>query len=101
MKFFYRENDGTLYVSIVGDLDNYHADEFKQKLYSLLNGNYRELVINLSYVPFISSSAIGKILVFYKQLVEKGKKLRIEGLNTYLFDLFHLTKLDQFLPLEQ
>ncbi len=94
-----REN-GAIYVSIIGAVDNENAEELKQKFQELLGQDFQEAVFDLTYVPFITSSGIGKFLIFYKNIVANGKKMRIKGINSNLLELFKSIKLDQLFPIE-
>ncbi|RMG61127.1 MAG: anti-sigma factor antagonist [Calditrichaeota bacterium] len=95
-----RQN-GTLNISIIGAVDNESAEELKSHFQQLLNDDFSEAVFDLSYVPFITSSGIGKFLIFYKSMVARGRKMRIKGINDNLLELFRSIKLDQLFPIEK
>jgi anti-anti-sigma factor len=93
--------NGSVVVSIIGAVDNENADELKNQFHDLLEKDFLEAVFDLTFVPFITSSGIGKFLIFYKNLVSKGRKMRIQGINDNLLDLFRSIKLDQLFPIEK
>lgn len=101
MEFKLAQENDTIQVSIIGAVDNENADELKQQFTELLEKEFTEAVFDLTYVPFITSSGIGKLLIFYKNIVAKGKKMRIKGINDNLLELFKSIKLDQLFPIEQ
>ena len=101
MEFKVVENGTALQVSIIGAVDNENAEDLKQEFQQLLKKEFEEAVFDLTYVPFITSSGIGKFLIFYKNIVAKGKKMRIEGINDNLLELFKSIKLDQLFPIDQ
>jgi anti-anti-sigma factor len=101
MEFKYGQQNGTLNVSIIGAVDNENAEELKNKFQELLQKDFDQAVFDLTYVPFITSSGIGKFLIFYKNVVAKGKKMRIKGINDNLLELFKSIKLDQLFPIEK
>ncbi len=101
MEFNVAQQNGALNISIVGAVDNENADQLKQEFQELLARDFNEAVFDLTYVPFITSSGIGKFLIFYKNVVAKGKKMRIKGINDNLMELFKSIKLDQLFPIEK
>ncbi|RMF60044.1 MAG: anti-sigma factor antagonist [Calditrichaeota bacterium] len=92
--------NGVLHVSIIGAVDNEKAEELKALFQELLQKDFTEAVFDLTYVPFITSSGIGKFLIFYKNVMSKGKKMRVQGINSNLLELFKSIKLDQLFPIE-
>ncbi|NOX38604.1 MAG: STAS domain-containing protein [Calditrichaeota bacterium] len=95
------QQNGTLNISIIGAVDNAGAEELKEHFQEILNKDFKEAVFDLSFVPFITSSGIGKFLIFYKNVVAKGRKMRIKGINDNLYELFKSIKLDQLFPIEK
>ncbi len=95
------QQNGTLNISIIGAVDNSGAEELKEYFQEILDKDFKEAVFDLSFVPFITSSGIGKFLIFYKNIVSQGKKMRIKGINDNLYELFRSIKLDQLFPIEK
>jgi anti-sigma B factor antagonist len=100
MEFNVTKSNGRINVKIIGPIDWVHIEHLEFEFSQLLLCDFNEAVINLSSVPFITSSAIGKLLVFYKTAQSVGKKIRIKGLNRNLSNLFRIIKMDQILPVE-
>jgi anti-anti-sigma factor len=101
MEFKLDQRDEAVMVSIIGAVDNENSEELKSQFQELLTHEFNEAIFDLTHVPFITSSGIGKFLIFYKNLVAKGKKMRIKGVNDNLFELFRSIKLDQLFPIER
>ncbi|GAB4368928.1 MAG: hypothetical protein Kow0042_10380 [Calditrichia bacterium] len=101
MEFNIEQRNGNLNISIIGAVDNENAEELKNQFQELLNLGFKEAVFDLSFVPFITSSGIGKFLIFYKNVISQGKKMRIKGINENLLELFKSIKLDQLFPIEK
>ncbi|RMH83807.1 MAG: anti-sigma factor antagonist [Calditrichaeota bacterium] len=100
MEFKVEEREGKVYVTILGAVDNENAEELKQEFQQLLTRDFEEAIFDFRYVPFITSSGIGKILIFYKNVVARGKRMRVKGINDNLLELFKSIKLDQLFPIE-
>ncbi len=101
MELNVEQQNGYLNVTVIGAVDNENSEELKTAFQDLLNREFKEAVFDLTYVPFITSSGIGKFLIFYKNIVSKGRKMRIKGINDNLYDLFKSIKLDQLFPIER
>ena len=93
--------NGAVKISIIGAVDNENAEELKNQFQELLEKEFQEAVFDLSFVPFITSSGIGKFLILYKNLISRGRKMRIKGINDNLLELFQSIKLDQLFPIEK
>jgi anti-sigma B factor antagonist len=100
MEFNVTKTDGRVNVKIIGPVDWLHTENLDFELSQLLLRDFNEVVLNLSLVPFITSSAIGKLLVFYKTAKAEGKKIRIKGINHNVLNLFKTIKIDQLFPME-
>lgn len=101
MEFRLDQKEEAIWVAIIGAVDNEHAEELKSQFQELLQRDFTEAVFDLTHVPFITSSGIGKFLIFYKNVVSKGKRMRVKGINDNLFELFRSIKLDQLFPIEK
>ncbi|MBN2364634.1 MAG: anti-sigma factor antagonist [Calditrichaeota bacterium] len=101
MEITVNRNGKSIRISIIGAVDNENAEELKYELQNLTGEDFQEAVFDLSYVPFITSSGIGKFLIFYKTLLSQDRKMRIEGINDTLLDLFKSIKLDQLFTIEK
>ena len=101
MEFKLAQENGKIMISIVGAVDNENAEELKKEFQNLLKQDFEEALFDFTYVPFITSSGIGKLLIFYKNIISKGKSMRIKGINDNLLELFRSIKLDQLFPIEQ
>ena len=101
MEFNILQENGAVKISIMGAVDNENAEELKEHFQDLLNRDFKEAVFDLTYVPFITSSGIGKFLLFYKNVIALGRKMRIKGINDNLYELFQSIKLNQLFPIEK
>ncbi len=101
MEFNILQENGAVKISIMGAVDNENAEELKEYFQELLNKDFKEAVFDLTYVPFITSSGIGKFLLFYKNVIALGRKMRIKGINDNLYELFQSIKLNQLFPIEK
>ncbi len=101
MVFSYEQKEDRIYVKIAGVIENDTVDDLVNPMQEILSREFKEVVFDLSNVPFMTSAAIGKFLIFYKNLTSAGKKMRVKGIDEELMELFHDIKLDTFFPIER
>ena len=100
MEFNVSRNNGRVDVQIIGRVDWANSNNLEVEFSKLLLWDFKEAVFNLSSVPSISSSAIGKFLIFYKRAKSTGREIRIKGINRNLLSLFRIIRLDSLFPME-
>jgi anti-sigma B factor antagonist len=89
-----REVDGrTVVVAIAGELDLATAPALKFKLLDALGAGYTRLVLDLSGVSFMDSTAIG-VLVGVKRHFTGGEQLVLASLQPDVLKIFEVTGLD-------
>lgn len=96
-----RTDDGVAIITVEGELDLYTAPRLKESLMAALEDDVLKIVVNMTGVHFIDSSALGVLIGGVKRLKPKGGRLvlvsvdenvnwifQITGLNA-VFDIFH------------
>jgi anti-anti-sigma factor len=101
MELSTQKDKHSLFIEIIGPIDNETAEDLKDKLREILREDFKEVIIDLRYVPFITSSGIGKFLLFYKTVISSGRSMRIKGISENLYDLFKSIKLDQLFSIQK
>ena len=101
MVFKYEQDGENIRVKIAGVIENEAVDDLVEPMQEILEKDFKEVIFDLSSVPFMTSSAIGKFLIFYKNLTGSGKKMRVKGIDEELMELFHDIKLNTFFPIER
>lgn len=100
MIFKHEKKNETLYVHISGILDHENLGEFTNELMLLTNLAFDEAVFNLSNVPFLDSSTVGKFLIFYRSLECTGRSMRIKGAQGHILSTLTAMRLDNLFPIE-
>lgn len=101
MELKYEKTGDQIHVKIFGVIENDAVEDLVDPMQEMLSLDFSEVVFDLSAVPFMTSSAIGKFLIFYKNLTNAGKKMRVKGIDLELLELFQDIKLDTFFPIER
>ena len=83
MKVENTKSQTTLYIKLIGDMDEYSAAAVRQKCDKLIDENLsvKRIVINLSEVDFMDSTGIGFLIGRYKKAVRLGIPLMVEKPN--------------------
>lgn len=85
-------------IIITGELDEQGAEQLKEAFTDLLRQAPAVVKINLIGIEIMGSSAIGKILLFYKNFTVGGSRLSVINLAPHLLELFNELKLDSLFP---
>lgn len=72
-----RKSKQTAVIIPAGKIDVTNSNLFKEKLNQLFEEGIKVIIIDFTNVNALDSSGIGKLLVFYKKLKEKGGTLSI------------------------
>ncbi|VAW33520.1 hypothetical protein MNBD_DELTA03-756 [hydrothermal vent metagenome] len=86
-------------IMITGELDEQGAEQLKEAFTALLAQAPTVVKINLIGTEIMGSSAIGKILLFYKNFTVGGGRLSVINLAPHLLELFKELKLDSLFPI--
>lgn len=85
-----RENADIKIIEIKTDLSSYAASNLRKMLESLLSEKAEKVVVNLSEVHHINSTAVGALVGVAKRLRQTGGDLKICGLADNLTRTFNL-----------
>lgn len=70
------------------------ATDFKDRMLEILQVEGKPLVLDLSAVEFMDSTALGALVAVYKQ-ARQGLGLQISGVHPNVLSLFQLTRMDK------
>ena len=101
MKVISEIRGDTLFVKVIGGVDTSAAEILKSKLKEIILQKPQKVVLDLSMVPTMGSSGIGKILMFFKSLKEGNSIFEIKGIHENLYSFFKVIKLDKLFPISQ
>lgn len=85
-----RENSGIKIIEIKTDLSSYAASDLRKVLEGLLVEKVDRVVVNLSEVSHINSTAVGALVGVAKRLRQSGGDLKICALADNLTRTFNL-----------
>lgn len=86
-------------MAVAGDVDLHSGPELRDRLTSIIDGDVRQLTIDLSEATFLDSMALGVILGAKKRLDDTGGRLGLVVSNPDLLRIFEITMLDRILEI--
>jgi anti-sigma B factor antagonist len=85
---------GKVLVSIVGELDVSTTPKMKAALAELTEGGCERILVDMSGVPFMDSTALGALVGALKRLRERGGELELAALQPGVRRVFDITRLE-------
>jgi anti-sigma B factor antagonist len=89
----------TLHITVSGGVDTAAAEILRSELTKAMIYKPRKVVMNLSLVPTMGSSGIGKILMYFKSLDSNKVSFEIKGIHENVYSIFKAVKLDKLFPI--
>lgn len=89
----------TLQITISGAVDTAAAEILRSELIKAMIHKPKKVVMNLTLVPTMGSSGIGKILMFFKSLDSNKVSFEIKGIHENVYSIFKAVKLDKLFPI--
>jgi anti-sigma B factor antagonist len=97
MKHSLRQDGESTRLSFEGDLDMHVAQELRQVLRRTLDEKPHVIVLDMTQVPFVDSSAIATIVEALKLARKQAATLRLESCQESVRDTFEIAGLTQLL----
>ena len=88
---------GTLIYRLIGPLTLRNLFDLQSQLRSA--DPPPVTIIDLTEVPYMDSTGMGMIVNHHVRCKSKGTKLIVSGVNSRVFELFKLTKVDTVIPM--
>lgn len=82
-------------MKIDGILNSENAHLLQEKLAEVMKSDCTILELDLLDCRNISSTGIGKILLFYKDFITKGGEIEVVRSSNSVYELFSMLKLNQ------
>jgi len=102
MEYTYEQNDGSLTVSMPGELDHHHAGTLIKDMDRLLQEHRaRILIFDFKNTVFMDSSGIGVILGRYKNMYYTSGKVIAIHLNDQIDKIFRLSGLHKIVEVQK
>jgi len=85
----------TSLINLAGEVDVYTAPQVKQQIISLLDGGVTHILVDLTAVDYLDSTALGVLIGGLKRLRERDGSLDLICPNPRIKRIFEITGLDK------
>lgn len=86
-------------VKLVGDLDVYSEEDFKEFIEEKIDVN-KDLIFDLKDLDYLDSTGLGMFMLIYNKQKENGKSVKIINAKENIKKLFKITDLSDLFDME-
>jgi anti-anti-sigma factor len=83
-------------ISVSGEVDLYNVSELKKALFSVTDGSYSSVVVDLKDVNYMDSSGIGALVAGQKKMRAHNGKFALINIHDDVLNILKLATLDRF-----
>lgn len=88
-------------VSPAGDLDLHTVPALRRRLDEVRAGGRNSIIVDLTSVDFLDSSALGLLVNVQRQLAEAGGGLKVACPQPHVQKVFRITRLAEVIPIHE
>ena len=94
-----RVYNNTIYIMLIGELDEYSATYTRNTLDHLFDmSNFNQVIIDLSELEFMDSTGLGVLIGRYKRMKSSNIPIYICNPNNHIEKIFKMTGLYEIMP---
>lgn len=90
-----------LRLSLEGELDIYHAPDFKRESVKVYDQAPMDIIIDGGGLTYVDSTGLGGFIHLYNHVKDQGHKIKLKNIKDNIKKLFVITKLDEVFDLEE
>jgi anti-sigma B factor antagonist len=83
-------------IAVRGEIDLYNVSELKKVLFSVTDGNYPSVVVDMKNVNYMDSSGIGALVAGQKKMKAHSGKFCLLNIHEDVLNILKLATLDKF-----
>lgn len=91
----------TAFMKVDGMINGDSSYELQDKLNEVLEADVDVLELDLSNCRSISSTGIGKLLIFYKEYLKTEKEFKIVKCSENIYNLFQKIRFNQLIDIQR
>lgn len=93
------DRGATVVMAVTGDVDIHTAPQVSERLEALRAEGRTAVVVDLSGVNFLDSSALGALIAAHREFTDAGGGLRLAAPRPHVRKVFAITRLAEVIPL--
>ena len=94
-----RPGRGCTVVEVRGELDMATSPQLREGLQRLIDAGDRQLVVDMTWVGFMDSSALGALMVVFRALRDVGGRLCLASVQPTVHSVLSITSVDRVIDL--
>ena len=83
-------------IQVSGEVDLYNVSELKKALFSITDGKYHSVVVDMKNINYMDSSGIGALVAGQKKMRAHNGKFGLMSLHEDVLNILKLATLDKF-----
>ncbi len=83
-------------IEVSGEVDLYNVSELKKALFSITDGQYPSVVVDMQHVNYMDSSGIGALVAGQKKMKAHNGKFALMNIHDDVLNILKLATLDKF-----
>jgi anti-sigma B factor antagonist len=96
MDFSFRDHGEHKIIAINGEVDLYNVSELKKSLFSITDGTYKSVVVDMKDLNYMDSSGIGALVAGQKKMKAHQGSFALLNINDDVLNILKLATLDKF-----
>ncbi len=83
-------------IAVSGEVDLYNVSELKKALFSITDGQYSSVIVDMKDVNYMDSSGIGALVAGMKKMRAHTGKFALMNIHDDVLNILKLATLDKF-----
>lgn len=96
MEINFKEMGDHKIIEVSGEVDLYNVSELKKALFSITDGKFSSVVVDMANVNYMDSSGIGALVAGQKKMKAHNGKFALMNIHDDVLNILKLATLDKF-----
>jgi len=92
----FRELGDHKIIDVSGEVDLYNVSELKKALFSITDGQFKSVIVDMKKVNYMDSSGIGALVAGMKKMKAHNGKFALMNIHDDVLNILKLATLDKF-----
>ena len=83
-------------IEVTGEVDLYNVSELKKALFSITDGRFPSVIVDMKNINYMDSSGIGALVAGQKKMKAHNGKFALMNIHEDVLSILRLATLDRF-----